>query len=208
MTLTGSRQRGRATLAVGSNRGLQGSRRARLAMVSRALVGLGLAGVVLEAGCAWMWVMSPRLTEIYNPEFTAQFFERLLWLGRFALGGDAAPEVNGLVVRLEVGLGLMIAGYVTGLWAISSARGGGAGVSVGWVVVGFALAFRLTLLLLPGLFSTDVFSYVMYGRIAGVYDQNPYVLAPSGFPNDPFLGWVFPFWRDQPSVYGPLWTDF
>ena len=72
----------------------------------------------------------------------------------------------------------------------------------------FAGVFRLTFATLPGLFSTDVFSYVMYGRIAAVYGQNPYVQPPASFPDDPFLAWVFPFWRDQPSVYGPLWTDF
>jgi hypothetical protein len=48
----------------------------------------------------------------------------------------------------------------------------------------------------------------MYGRIAAVHRQNPYLQPPSAFPNDPFLAWVFPFWRDQPSVYGPVWMDF
>ena len=46
-------------------------------LVSRGLVLLGLAGGVLEVGCAWIWVMSPQLTAIYNAEFTARFFERL-----------------------------------------------------------------------------------------------------------------------------------
>ncbi len=193
-----------------------GTEGARLARVSRALVGVRLAGVVLEAGCAWMWVMSPQLTAIYNAEFTARFFERLPWLGVFAPTGAAELDVSELVVRLEVGLGLMSLGYLGGLWAIGSATddnaraetGGGADARLGWVVVGCAVLFRLTLLVLPGLFSTDVFSYVMYGRIAGISGQNPYVLAPSSFPSDPFLSWVFPFWRDQTSVYGPLWTDF
>src|SRR6266516_4220143 len=48
----------------------------------------------------------------------------------------------------------------------------------------------------------------MYGRIAAVYAANPYVHPPAEFASDPFLAWVFPFWRDQPSVYGPGWTDF
>jgi hypothetical protein len=179
-------------------------------VLSRALVVLGLAGVVLEAGCAWIWVMSPQLTGIYNAEFTARFFERLPGLGMLELGvlgliGEAAQDVTGMVVRLEVGLGLMIVGYLGGLWALERVRGAR---GAGWLVLGGAIVFRLTMLLLPGLFSTDVFSYVMYGRIAGLSGQNPYVVAPSSFPNDPFLGWVFPFWRDQPTVYGPLWTDF
>jgi hypothetical protein len=193
-------------------------RRVSLALVSRGLVGLALAGVMLEAGCAWLWVMSPRLTAIYNAEFTAGFFERLPWfsarlswlserlpwVGAVGPVGDAGQDVTGMMARLELGLGLMIVGYLSGLWALRSQRGT---QGAGWVVVAGAVIFRLTMLLLPGLFSTDVFSYVMYGRIAGVSMQNPYVLAPNSFPGDPFLSWVFPFWRDQPSVYGPLWTD-
>jgi len=60
---------------------------------------------------------------------------------------------------------------------------------------------------MPGFFSTDIFSYVMYGRVAAVYGDQPYVHPPSAFPDDAFFGWVFPFWRDQPTVYGPMWTD-
>ncbi|MBV9577407.1 MAG: hypothetical protein JO057_02330, partial [Chloroflexi bacterium] len=27
------------------------------------------------------------------------------------------------------------------------------------------------------------------------------------FPGNPLLNWIHPIWHDQPSVYGPLWTD-
>jgi hypothetical protein len=101
----------------------------------------------------------------------------------------------------------MTLGYVLGLVALSGSTRMPAAAAAR-LVVGFGLVFRLTFVLLPGLFSTDVFSYVMYGRIAAVYRQNPYVSSPADFPGDPFLGWVFGFWRDKPSVYGPAWTDF
>src|SRR5439155_10466553 len=64
----------------------------------------------------------------------------------------------------------------------------------------------VTFLAMPGMYSTDIFSYVMYGRIVGVYAQNPYIFAPSNFVDDPLLNWVFPFWQHTPTVYGPLWT--
>jgi alpha-1,6-mannosyltransferase len=75
------------------------------------------------------------------------------------------------------------------------------------LVVGGSLLFQLSLLLMPGLLTTDPFSYVMYGRISFLYRLNPYVVPPGAFPDDPVLGWVHPAWVMAPSVYGPLWTD-
>ena len=75
------------------------------------------------------------------------------------------------------------------------------------VVVGFGLVFPLSLVPMPGLLTTDPFSYVMYGRIAFIYRLNPYLVPPGAFPSDPLLGWIHPSWVMQPSVYGPLWTD-
>ncbi len=73
-------------------------------------------------------------------------------------------------------------------------------------VVGLAVAFHGVVLLLPLLFSRDVYSYAMYGRIAGLYGQNPYVASPADFPGDPLLALVGPKWLDTPAVYGPLFT--
>jgi hypothetical protein len=107
-----------------------------------------------------------------------------------------------MVARLLIGFLLMTVGYLLAVWSFT--RVGHAATRIAIV---FAALFRITLALLPGLFSTDVFSYVMYGRIAQVYSANPYVQPPDAFADDAFLPWVFPFWRDQPTVYGPLWTD-
>ena len=155
-------------------------------------------GLLCEAGCLWIWHASPRLTAIYNADFTREFFSAAPWLAPLADAGTSL-DAGQSVAWLLAGFAAMTAGYVLALL-------GGRTVTA-WVTVGFAGLFRVTLGLLPGLFSTDVFSYVMYGRIAAVHGQNPYVTPPSAFPDDPFLAWVFPFWRDQPSVYGPLWTD-
>jgi hypothetical protein len=174
---------------------------------ARATATLVAGGLLYEVGCLWIWHASPRLTAIYNADFTAAFFAFVPWLVPSADPGpplDAAESVAWLLTAFAA----MSAGY---LLAISGAghllaTSRGRRVTV-WLVVGFAAAFRVTLGLLPGLFSTDVFSYVMYGRIAAVHAENPYVRPPSAFQDDPFLAWVFPFWRDQPTVYGPLWTD-
>lgn len=59
----------------------------------------------------------------------------------------------------------------------------------------------------PHAFSSDVFSYIMYGRISAVHYGNPMVEPPSSFQNDAeFLALVLPVYRDSVSVYGPVWN--
>ena len=74
-------------------------------------------------------------------------------------------------------------------------------------VIGLAVAYHVALLLLPLLFSRDVYSYAYYGRIAATYHANPYVATPADFPNDSLAALVGPKWVDTPAVYGPLWTQ-
>ena len=74
-------------------------------------------------------------------------------------------------------------------------------------VIGLAIAYHVVLLLLPLLFSRDVYSYAYYGRIASRYHANPYVATPIEFPSDPLAAFVGPKWVDTPAVYGPLWTQ-
>ena len=83
------------------------------------LVGLGLAGLVLEAGCLWIWALSPRLTQIYTPEFTREFSARFHVLPLPLVSG--ALSVSSMVSLLEVGLLAMIAGYLLGLAVLRSA---------------------------------------------------------------------------------------
>ncbi len=78
-------------------------------------------------------------------------------------------------------------------------------VSVRTVIV-LAIAYQLAVLLLPLLFSRDVYSYAAYGRIAAVHHANPYVATPADFPHDPLTHLVGPKWVDTPAVYGPLFT--
>jgi hypothetical protein len=74
-----------------------------------------------------------------------------------------------------------------------------------WIVVGVVTAvIQLSLLAMPGLWSSDVLDYASHGRVAAVHAANPYVMTPADFPADPFarLGG----WPDVVTVYGPLWT--
>jgi alpha-1,6-mannosyltransferase len=62
------------------------------------------------------------------------------------------------------------------------------------------------LLLVPLLFSRDVYSYAYYGRIAGIYHGNPYVQTPLDHSGDLLWNLVGPRWVDTPAYYGPAWT--
>jgi hypothetical protein len=67
--------------------------------------------------------------------------------------------------------------------------------------------FSMPLLLCPYLFSLDIYSYIIYGRIAALYGENPAITAPIAYPHDVFLPYLIA-WQSTPSVYGPLWTLF
>jgi len=79
-------------------------------------------------------------------------------------------------------------------------------VGVASIAVLVAVA-HLALLVLPLLFSRDVYSYAFYGRIAGVYGGNPYVQTPLDHSGDMLWRYVGPHWIDTPAVYGPAWTS-
>jgi hypothetical protein len=92
--------------------------------------------------------------------------------------------------------------YGLALWLVGRAP---RRVTIG-LVLGATLAFQLALLPLPGLFSTDLFSYAFYGEVAGRLGGSPYVAMPDDYPDLPLYLLINPLWRDAPSVYGPLWT--
>lgn len=73
-------------------------------------------------------------------------------------------------------------------------------------VIALAVTYHVVVLVLPLLFSRDVYSYAYYGRIAAVYHANPYVATPSDFPSDSLAQYVGPRWVGTPAVYGPLFT--
>ncbi|MDP9370261.1 MAG: hypothetical protein M3Q03_18640 [Chloroflexota bacterium] len=89
--------------------------------------------------------------------------------------------------------------YLWTVWRVRNRRISTRVVACGGVALA-VLAFSV-----PPVFSTDSFSYAMFGRLAAVYGANPYATTPaSTAPADPLMTYVY--WRDIPSPYGPLWT--
>lgn len=79
-----------------------------------------------------------------------------------------------------------------------------AGGRTAWLIVlGGALAFSLILLFLYPLDAADIFDYIMYARILGLYGGNPFRDVAQQFAADPF--YPYAAWPGTPSDYGPIW---
>ncbi len=72
------------------------------------------------------------------------------------------------------------------------------------VILGAAALFALPLLFAYPFNATDIFGYIIRGRVASVYGQNPYTTPPSQFANDSFVALIGE-WTGETAPYGPLW---
>jgi hypothetical protein len=186
--------------------------------VAARLLLLGCAGLLIEIGWVAVWTLSYRLT--HGNEFTYTYLTTqpavwgklmdLLTLGNTLVPGLEQPGFQGpesleLVVNSLV-MAFVVAGvgYLAAVLLIDHGISAVRGAVL--VVLAFELVYQVTLFLTPGLFTTDIFSYVMYGHISAIYNLNPYIYPPNYFPGNPVLAWIHPIWHDQPSVYGPVWT--
>jgi Glycosyltransferase family 87 len=104
---------------------------------------------------------------------------------------------------IAIGFAAMIAAGVAFLLVLWSAERGDVSTRT---VVTLAVIYHVVILLLPLLLSRDVFSYAFYGRILSRYGHNPYVSTPADFPANDLSRFVWPGWRDTPSVYGPVFV--
>lgn len=180
-------------------------RRHRLAL-------LVLCGLVLQASWILFWTTSGPVrigdTDFSSAALPAGPLGGLIGFVEHASG--LLPEIGPLPLlslAASLGLSLALAGaaYVAGLVVLY--RGAAARRGASGVVLGFALLFQLTMLLMPGVFSTDIFSYLVYGQLAGVYGLNPYIHAPSDLVGNPLVPYVYEGWRSLSSPYGPVWSS-
>jgi hypothetical protein len=71
-------------------------------------------------------------------------------------------------------------------------------------VVAVAIAWAVPVLVMPPLFSRDVYSYVAQGEMVS-RGFNPYVHGPSVLGTGRLLSLVDPLWRHARAPYGPAW---
>jgi hypothetical protein len=172
--------------------------------------------LALEVGWLALWPLSATLS--HSARFTASLIEShpliysvlqttshlLPSLAQAPLTGPLGSDTYTFPATLFAGLMLGLA-VLYGLALLLLNSSGGSRVSLA-VIVGGAALFQVTLLFLPGVFSQDVFSYIAYGRLAAVYDLNPYIWPPSVL-RDPVVPWVADVWRTYATPYAPLWVN-
>ena len=121
-------------------------------------------------------------------------------LMRAAFGGRIASDDPAAVVASVLAIALVVAGFA--LVARAAWRGD---LSLRATFV-LAVIGCVVVLAMPLLYSRDVYSYALYGRIAAFHHANPYVVKPAEVSTDPFFPLVGSQWRATTSVYGPVFT--
>lgn len=172
---------------------------------------LGVVAVLTQIIYVFVWPLSYFMTQA--SDFTYEYLQQYPWIWQRQLTlltrveqlwPGASQSLDFLIDSL---MQMFIGTFALYIVAILLVRGGLPKIAGPAVIVGAALAFQMTLFLMPGLYTTDMFSYVMYSHIAGVLQVNPYTSMPSWFPEVRIFHWIHPLWANAPSIYGPAWID-
>ncbi len=166
---------------------LRGRRSARMGWLGLAGLLFGAAAIAVSAGRTnWLLPRSVR--------FLASVGDVPGWVvGVFGHSGIDL-ELGGLIALLT----LMFVSYALAIRAADQ-------LPARAVLIAIA-ALNVLVLLAPLLMSTDVFSYVAYGRSGAVYGANPYFHGPNAIALDPAYAFIATRWAATPTVYGPLFT--
>ena len=121
---------------------------------------------------------------------------------RQSLGGLAGAFGH---VGLDIGLPGLIAAMVLMFLSYTVALRAARFLTRRAVLVSIA-AINALVLVAPPLLSTDLFSYIAYGRLGGTYGINPYLYGPNVISFDPLYHLVGVQWTHTPTAYGPLFT--
>ena len=73
------------------------------------------------------------------------------------------------------------------------------------IIIFFFILFQITLLIIPPLGSSDIYNYIFRAKVLTHYHQNPFLIAPINFLDDPLVNFVQPKAVNMPLIYGPLW---
>jgi hypothetical protein len=148
----------------------------------------GLAGLLIAA---LLITLSAAHTQLLLPQSLRQ-----------SLGGLAGAFGH---VGLDIGLPGLIATMVLMFLSYAVALRAARYLSRRAVLLSIA-ALNGLVLVAPPLLSTDLFSYIAYGRLGGTYGINPYLYGPNVISFDPLYHLVGLQWQHTPTAYGPLFT--
>jgi hypothetical protein len=157
--------------------------------VAASIIGMVFVAIVSATPNSPFYPVLPTGMEAANP---LRWLSSVLGLGHLDI---TALMFVGLLATISAAIGFVL--LVREAWA--------GRIPVRTVVL-LAIAFHAIVLMLPLLFSRDVYSYAFYGRIVTTYHANPYGATPSDFPLNSLFPLTWPGWRGTTSVYGPLFT--
>jgi len=175
------------------------------------LVVVLLVAALSQVIYVFIWPLSYFMTQAheYTYEYLVQYPDAWERLSRMLVRFEQFwPGASGsLEFLVDALMQAFIGAFLLYVIAVLMIRGGLPPMIGTAAVVAPPLAFHATLFAMPGLYTTDMFSYVMYSHIAGVLGINPYLVAPNWFPEVRMLHWIHPIWHNAPSIYGPAWID-
>lgn len=158
-------------------------------------VPLGVAGAT---GCIGSICVLAGVTQGGSP-----FASKLPDAWFFGTGNGApGPGHNGTflaIMAVYLGMGLMIGSWYE---AVRTLRRNPA--TPVRAVVAVLAAWAFPVLVMPPLFSRDVYSYAAQGEMVS-RGINPYAHGPTALGPDPYLRLVDPIWRNARAPYGPAW---
>ena len=71
------------------------------------------------------------------------------------------------------------------------------------LIVGFSVMFNFILLWMYPTDASDIYDYIIRGRMSSIYGLNPLQDVPKQVQDDDFYKFIS--WRNVPSAYGPIW---
>jgi hypothetical protein len=178
----------------------------RTLAVSGILTFVGYVAFFLLLQSPSLWVaptlLADRLPSVYAPlkDVVVKFLDGI------NRGGDYG------VLNSRIYLGIMsclFAIYIVTLVRLFKGKValGKSGKAALRVIMLFTALILVLLLFLPGTLTTDLFAYAWYGYIFAVQGGNPYIDVPIKYAAIDTGNWMqYLFWKDQPNVYGPIWT--
>lgn len=121
-------------------------------------------------------------------------------------GTEPALLNNLLYLVLVAALFAVYLFVVVRLWKGGSLASSNSGGALRRIMF-FTVLVSAVLFVVHGSLSSDLYSYVWYGRIFTIFGDNPLVNAPADYAWSDRAKWIqWVYWKETPSVYGPVWV--
>ncbi len=123
------------------------------------------------------------------------------WITGLPLPVPSTP--GGVAAGLAVAGGVAFLAYGVALW-VAWSRATSTGTT-GLAAAAAIILFLTSWLALPT-FNTDIFNYMVQGRVAAKHGENPHYTPAAAFPEDPLLPYASTQYTGVPNDYLPAWS--